>query len=78
MVLIFFCFLKIHFKSLVVYKYISLGDSYIEIEGDEKKVTQFIDGVLNGKKKMEISTEPLPKTPVKITKKNVKTTFNNN
>ena len=31
-------------------KYISLGDSYIEIEGDEKEVAHFIDDILNGKK----------------------------
>ena len=32
-------------------KYISLGDSYVEIESHEKGVTQFIDDVLNGKKR---------------------------
>ena len=53
-------------------KYISLGDRYIEIEGGEKKITQFIDDILNGKIKTEISTKPLPKTPVKVTKKNLK------
>ena len=53
-------------------KYIFLGDSYIDIEGGEKEVTQFIDDILNRKTKMESSTEPIPKTPVKLTKKNKK------
>ena len=39
-------------------KYISLGDSYIETEGDGKEVTQFIDDILNGKKRTEISAKP--------------------
>ena len=30
--------------------YISLGDSYIEIEGVEKEVAQFKDDISNGKK----------------------------
>ena len=47
-------------------KYISLGDSYIEIQGDEKQVAQFNGDILNGKK-FELS-----KTPVKLTKKNIK------
>ena len=45
-------------------KNISLGDSYIDIEGGEKEVAQFIDDILNGKIKMELSTESLPKIPV--------------
>ena len=53
-------------------KYISLGDSYIEKEVDEKEVTHFIDAILNGKIKTEISTKPLPETSVKIAKKNLK------
>ena len=53
-------------------KYFSLGDSYIETEYDEKEVTQFIDDISNGKVKMERSTQPFPKTPVKLTKKNLK------
>ena len=48
-------------------KYISLADSYIEIESVENNVSQFIDDSLNGKTKMELSTKSLPKTPVKIT-----------
>ena len=53
-------------------KYISLGDSYIETEGDEKEVTHFIDALLNGKIKTEISKKPLPRNSVKIAKKNLK------
>ena len=53
-------------------KYISLGDSYIEIEGDENDVSQFIDDILKGQIKMELSTKSSPKTPVKIPKKNLK------
>ena len=48
-------------------KYISLGDSYIDI-GDEREVAQYIDDISNGKIKVVLSTKPLPKTPVKITK----------
>ena len=32
-------------------KYISLCDSYIEIQGNEKDVTQYIDDCLDGKKR---------------------------
>ena len=53
-------------------EYFSLGDSYIEIQGDEKQVAQFIDDILNGKIKFELSTKFLPETPVKLTKKNLK------
>ena len=53
-------------------KYIYLRDSYIEIEGKKKKVKQFIDDTLDEKKMMELSTKSLPKTPVKLTKKNLK------
>ena len=53
-------------------KYISLGDSYIDTEGSEEEVAQFMDDILNGKIKMEMSTESLPQTPVKLTKKNLK------
>ena len=45
-------------------KYISLGDSYLEVQGDEKQVGQFEDDILNGKIKFELSTKSLPKTPV--------------
>ena len=48
---------------------ISLGDSYIDKEGGEKEVTQFTDDILNGKIKTEISTNLLPKTPVKKRKR---------
>ena len=53
-------------------KYISLGDSYIEIQADEEQVAQFKDDILNGKIKIETSTKSLPKTLVKLTKKNLK------
>ena len=53
-------------------KYISLGDRYIDIEGDEREVAQYIDDISNGKIKVVLSTKPLPKTPVKITTKNLK------
>ena len=50
-------------------KYISLGDSYKEKEGDEKGVTQFIDDILNERIKMKISTKPIPKNSCKINEK---------
>ena len=53
-------------------KFISLADSYIEIEGDEKEVTQFIDDILDEKIKIVITTKSLSKTPVKLTKSNLK------
>ena len=53
-------------------KKISLGEGYLEIEGDEKGVTQFIDDFLNEKIKTKIYTKPLLKTPVKLTRKNPK------
>ena len=53
-------------------KNISLRDSYIEIQGDEKEVAQNIDDISNGIIKMVISTKSLPKTPVRFTKKNLK------
>ena len=53
-------------------KYISLGDRYINIVGDAKEVTRFIDDALDGKMKMTLITKTLPKTPVKLTKKNLK------
>ena len=34
------------------HKYISLADSYIEIEGDGNNVSQFLDDILNGRIKM--------------------------
>ena len=48
-------------------------DSYTEIQGNEKEVAKFTDDILDGKLKMVISTKPVPKTPVKLTKKNLKT-----
>ena len=42
-------------------KNISIGDSYIEIQGDEKQVAQFIDDILSGKTKFELSTNHYPK-----------------
>ena len=57
-------------------KYFSLGDSYIEIQGDEKGVAQYIDDKSNGKTKFVLFTKSLPnKTPVKMTKLNLKKTF---
>ena len=53
-------------------KYISLGDSFINFVGDAKEVIQFIVDTLDGKKKMVLTTKPLPKTPVNLTKKNFK------
>ena len=53
-------------------KYISLRDSYIEIEGSEKEVAHFRDDISKGKRMMELCTKPLPKTPVELTKKNLK------
>ena len=53
-------------------KCISLSDSHIKIEGDEKEVALFTDDILDGKIKMEISTKSLPKTPVNLTKKNLR------
>ena len=50
-------------------KHISLGDSYIQIEGDEKEVLHFIDDVLNGKINMELSTKSLSEFTVKIKEK---------
>ena len=53
-------------------KNISLGNSYIEIEGSEKEVAQFRNDILDGKILMELSTKPIPKTPVELRKKNLK------
>ena len=50
-------------------KYSSLGDSYIEIEGDEKEVSQFINATLNGETKMELSTKTITQNSCKINKK---------
>ena len=48
-------------------KYISLGDTYIEIEGVETDVSQFEDHSLNGKNLYMyiLSTKSLPETAVK-------------
>ena len=53
-------------------KYISLAESYIEIEGGEKEVTQIIDDILDEKIKIVNTTKSLSKTPVKLTKRNLK------
>ena len=37
-----------------------------------RKESQFINGILNEKKKMKISTKLLPENPVKLTKKKLK------
>ena len=46
-----------------------MGDSYIEIEGIEKDVSQFQVVILNGKILIDLSTKSLPKTPVKKNRK---------
>ena len=57
-----------HYKNYFFWmendKYFSLGDSYIDI--NEKEVVEFIDDILDGKLKTEITTKSLPKTPVKL------------
>ena len=49
-------------------KFISLCDSCIEIQGNEKDVTQYIDDYLDGKIRVILTTKPLLQTPVKLTK----------
>ena len=46
-----------------------LGDSYKNIK--EIQDIQYIDEILDGKIKMGITTKSLPKSPVKLTKKNL-------
>ena len=58
------------------HKYISLCDSYIELQGNEKDVTQYIDDCLDGKIKMILTTKPLPKTPLNKTKNNLRKYLN--
>ena len=53
-------------------KYISLSDSYIQIEGDEKEIIEFRDDIVKVQKLMVLSTKSSPKAPVKLTKKNLK------
>ena len=55
-------------------KYFDLCDSYIEKQGDEKQIAQFEEDMLNGKITLELITKqlPLPKPPVKLTKKNLR------
>ena len=53
-------------------KNVSLGDSYLEKQGEEKQVSQFEDDTLNGKIKFELCRKSLPKTPLKLSKKNLK------
>ena len=62
---------KKYFLKMENDKYIFLGDSYKDHEGDAKEVTQFIDDILDGKIQMEITTKSIPKTPVKLTEKNL-------
>ena len=53
-------------------KFTCLRDSYIETQGDEKEVAQYIIDVLDGKIKMVITTKSSkssPKAPVKLTNK---------
>ena len=52
-------------------KYIYFGDAYIDVQGDEKQVTQFKDDAIY-EKKMVLSTKPLRKLQKKLTKKNLK------
>ena len=54
------------------YKYIASGDSYLDIKGGVKEVLLFTYVILNGKLKMLITTKSPPKTPVQLTKKNLK------
>ena len=54
------------------HKYISLRDSYVDVEGDAKEVTQFSKDILIGKINIILSTKSLLKTPVKLTKRNFK------
>ena len=53
---------------------IDLRDSYIEIQCGEKQIAQFEEDKLNGKITFELITKPLPlpKHPVKSTKKNLR------
>ena len=64
----------IHFKSIILCEgnKINSSDIYIEIQGDQTEVIQFIDAILSGKLQTEISTKRLLKTPVKLTKKNLR------
>ena len=50
---------------------ISLKNCYNEFTGDDNAVAQFIDDISKGNIQMEIHTKSLPKTPVKLTKKNL-------
>ena len=53
-------------------KYISLADSYINRDGSDKALTQFLDAIPDVKVKFVLSTKN-PKSPsVKLTKKNLK------
>ena len=49
-----------------------LGDSFLENEGNENQVTQFISDISNGKIQMVLSPKPLPKPPLKLAKKILK------
>ena len=56
-------------------KYMSFVDSYINIDGSGKALTEFIDSIQDGKVKFVLSTKNSysPKLPsVKETKKNLK------
>ena len=47
--------------------FIYFGDSYIDIQGNDKAVRKFVDDALDGKIKMRLSTNPRktsPKAPV--------------
>ena len=46
--------------------------SYIDIKSAEEKVAKNIDDISKGKILLVLSTKSLPKTPVKLTKKNLK------
>ena len=57
--MISFISIKLYLINGVKKKYASLGASYKQIEEDEKEILQFIDDILNGKTKMELSKKPL-------------------
>ena len=60
-------------------KYNFLRVIYIEIQGDKEEVPQHRDDILDGKRKMVITTkesESSPTTPVKLTEENLKKFLN--
>ena len=49
-----------------------LGDSFIDIEGNEKEVLQFLDDISQGKINLVLSTKSIPEITVQIKGKNLK------